>query len=93
MIESTYGDKSHEGRRERIKRLDKMLVKAISDNGVVIIQAFSIGAYNSCFASLSKLFHILNSKNLADIEVIVDSTMAAKFTEYFERLYTVDTHQ
>ena len=84
MIESTYGDKNHEGRRERTKRLDKVLVKAIFGNGVVIIPAFSIGRTQELLYELEQIISHAKFKKIADIEVIVDSPMAAKFTEYYE---------
>ena len=84
VIESTYGDKNHEGRRARSKRLEKVLVKAISDNGVVIIPAFSIGRTQELLYELEQIISHAKLKKLADIEVIVDSPMAAKFTEYYE---------
>ena len=83
VIESTYGDKNHQGRKDRAKSLEKVLIKAISDNGVVIIPAFSIGRTQELLYELEQITSHAKFKKLADIEVIVDSPMAAKFTEHY----------
>ncbi|PKF62530.1 MBL fold hydrolase [Psychromonas sp. psych-6C06] len=84
VIESTYGDKNHQGRKDRAKSLEKVLVKAISDNGVVIIPAFSIGRTQELLYELEQIVGRSKYQKLADIEVIVDSPMAAKFTEHYQ---------
>ena len=47
VLESTYGDKNHDGRKQRTKKLKQVIEKAVSDNGVVLIPAFSIGRTQS----------------------------------------------
>ena len=85
VLESTYGDKNHGGRRDRAKTLEKVLINAIADNGIVIIPAFSIGRTQELLYELEQIISHAKFKKLADIEVIVDSPMAAKFTEYYEK--------
>ncbi|MDN2664379.1 MBL fold metallo-hydrolase [Psychromonas sp. 14N.309.X.WAT.B.A12] len=89
VIESTYGDKNHQGRRDRAKSLEKVLIKAISDNGVVIIPAFSIGRTQELLYELEQITARAKFKKLADIEVIVDSPMAARFTEHYKAFQTL----
>jgi metallo-beta-lactamase family protein len=89
VIESTYGDKNHQGRRDRAQSLEKVLIKAISDNGVVIIPAFSIGRTQELLYELEQITAKAKFKKLADIEVIVDSPMAAKFTEHYQHFQTL----
>ena len=43
VIESTYGDKEHERRRDRKARLQDLIERAVKARGVVAIPAFSIG--------------------------------------------------
>lgn len=43
VIESTYGDSLHEDRRSRQTRLKMVIERALRDDGVVLIPAFSIG--------------------------------------------------
>ena len=89
VIESTYGDKNHQGRRDRAKSLEKVLIKTISDNGVVIIPAFSIGRTQELLYELEQITAKAKFKKLADIEVIVDSPMAAKFTGHYQHFQTL----
>jgi len=89
VLESTYGDKNHQGRKERAKCLEQVLIKAISDNGVVIIPAFSIGRTQELLYELEQITSHSTFKKLANIEVIVDSPMAAKFTEHYLHFQTL----
>ena len=43
ILESTYGDRNHEGRKSRIEVLRKALGRALDDEGIVYIPAFSLG--------------------------------------------------
>ena len=43
IIESTYGDKNHQSRKLRRQNLQRVIERAVADNGVVLIPAFSIG--------------------------------------------------
>jgi len=84
VLESTYGDKNHQGRKARAKNFEKILSKAVNDNGVVIIPAFSIGRTQELLYELEQIVARSKDEKLNDIEVIVDSPMAAKFTEYYQ---------
>ena len=44
VIESTYGDRLHENRKERRERLKGIIRKCFYDRGVILIPAFSIGS-------------------------------------------------
>jgi len=70
VIESTYGDKNHQGRRDRAQSLEKVLIKAISDNGVVIFPTFSIGRTQELLYELEQITAKAKFKKLADIELI-----------------------
>ncbi len=43
VMESTYGDRNHTGRKDRVATLEKLLHKALADKGIVYIPAFSLG--------------------------------------------------
>jgi len=43
ILESTYGDRNHEGRKSRIEVLRKILGRALDDGGIVYVPAFSLG--------------------------------------------------
>lgn len=89
VIESTYGDKVHHGRKERRARLKQVLKKCLSDNGVVLIPAFSIGRTQELLYEIEDIINGLGdseSPMLAKVDVIVDSPLAAKFTEHYKNL-------
>lgn len=96
VIESTYGDKNHQNRKDRKKHLQKIIEKAVSDNGVVLIPAFSIGRTQELLYELEQIIYQQAKKPTGHndfwqtIDIIVDSPMAAKFTkqyEYFKSLW------
>lgn len=103
VIESTYGDKNHQHRKERTKQLQKIIETAVSDNGVVLIPAFSIGRTQELLYELEKIIHQnKNAQNNSklykgkqqsamweNIDIIVDSPMAAKFTEQYKNFKTL----
>ncbi|MFL3650469.1 MAG: MBL fold metallo-hydrolase RNA specificity domain-containing protein [Pseudoalteromonas sp.] len=85
VIESTYGDKNHQGRKERTHTLKKVIEGAIADNGVVLVPAFSIGRTQELLYELEQLIYksAKNSK-WRDLHIILDSPMAATFTEQYK---------
>ncbi|MEO2267239.1 MBL fold metallo-hydrolase [Pseudoalteromonas sp. YIC-656] len=86
VIESTYGDKLHEGRKIRAKRLKQVIERAVADKGVVLIPAFSIGRTQELLYELEQMIHSAPKRSFwHDIEVIVDSPMAANFTAQYRR--------
>ncbi|MCL1057896.1 MBL fold metallo-hydrolase [Shewanella gelidimarina] len=91
VIESTYGDKNHQGRKQRSESLRKVIEKSVADNGVVLIPAFSIGRTQELLYELEQLIHQYQHKNemWQHIEVIIDSPMAAKFTEHYLQFKTL----
>ena len=84
VLESTYGDKNHVAREQRTKNLKQVIEKAVSDNGVVLIPAFSIGRTQELLYELEQIMHSAPRKSVwQSIEVIIDSPMAANFTELY----------
>ncbi len=83
VLESTYGDRVHEGRRSRRQRLGAVLRKAVSDNGVVLIPAFSIGRTQELLYEIEGLLH---HHQLSGVDIVVDSPLAAKFTGVYRKL-------
>ncbi|QUM77872.1 MBL fold metallo-hydrolase [Moritella sp. 24] len=84
IIESTYGDKRHEHRNQRSQKLQAVIEHAVSDNGVVLIPAFSIGRTQELLYEIEQFIHAAPKKSLwKHIEIIVDSPMAANFTSKY----------
>jgi metallo-beta-lactamase family protein len=91
-MESTYGNKCHEGRKERKETLRKVLVSALSNAGTVIIPAFSIGRTQELLYELEELIHRYKNHSLyrhlswEDLDIVVDSPLANRFTEVYQNL-------
>ncbi|TMO03016.1 MBL fold hydrolase [Pseudoalteromonas sp. S327] len=84
VIESTYGDKNHQGRKERARALKKIIERAVKDNGIVLVPAFSIGRTQELLYELEQLIHqSAKGSPWRNIHVILDSPMAANFTEQY----------
>ena len=83
VLESTYGDRIHSGRKDRRYRLLNILKKSISDNGIIIIPAFAIGRTQELLYELNE---IAEKKKLPRIPIIIDSPLANKFTALYSDL-------
>ncbi len=85
VIESTYGDKLHSGRRLRRNTLQRVIEHSLSDAGTVLIPAFSIGRTQELLYELEEIIH--RHKGVWEqLDVIVDSPLAAKFTQHYRAL-------
>lgn len=94
VLESTYGDRLHEGRRERRTRLQGIIETALRDRGVVLIPAFSIGRTQELLYELEDIIHRNRDRFAAaglpweELEIIVDSPLAQRYTEVYRQLKT-----
>lgn len=93
VIESTYGDKDHEDRETRRYRLKSVLEHALADGGTVLVPAFSIGRTQELLYEVESLIAEFGDAEIggaklswADLEIVVDSPLAAKFTRIYDRL-------
>ena len=91
VIESTYGDRLHQGRRERSLQLKQVVERALKDNGAVLIPAFSIGRTQEILYEIEGLIHRYGKDKAGpnrwqDLEIIVDSPLAASFTRVYRQL-------
>jgi len=92
VIESTYGDRNHESRVDRRKRLKQVIESALQNKGTVLIPAFSIGRTQELLYEIEQIIyesqHSKITKDLIwdDLEIIIDSPLAAKFTECYRKL-------
>lgn len=92
VIESTYGDKDHESRETRRYRLKAILERALEDGGTVLVPAFSIGRTQELLYEIEGLIHEFKNDSVTDgvawgdLEIVVDSPLAAKFTSIYRKL-------
>lgn len=85
IIESTYGDKLHDSRKDRRNRLKAIIEHCFKDKGVVIIPSFSLGRTQELMYEFEQLTHD-HAEKWGDIEVIVDSPLASRFTAVYKEL-------
>ena len=85
VIESTYGDKIHDSRADRKDRLKAIIEHCFKDKGVVIIPSFSLGRTQELMYEFEQLIHD-NTEKWGDIEIIVDSPLASRFTAVYREL-------
>ncbi len=92
VIESTYGDRLHEDRRQRQARLREVVESTLKDQGTLMVPAFSIGRTQELLYELESIIHRYGNRRAGrslpwkDLEIIVDSPLAARFTKEYRRL-------
>ena len=92
VLESTYGDRNHDGRAARQQALEQVIRHALEDRGTVLIPAFSIGRTQELLYELEDILHRNQGREASDglpwseVEIVLDSPMAAAFTELYREL-------
>ncbi len=86
VMESTYGDRCHEQRQERVKRLGAALTRALSDHGKVFIPAFSLGRTQEILYEIDRLFS--DPEWQQQFPVFIDSPLGEQLTTVYSRLST-----
>jgi metallo-beta-lactamase family protein len=93
ILESTYGDRLHGDRRQRVARLGGVLDRCLADGGKVFIPAFALGRTQEVLYELDRLFsesgycpefgHLCRGERPP---VFVDSPLGLAVTEIYSRL-------
>ena len=92
VIESTYGDRVHDGRKQRRDRLQALCEHAFGNGGTLLVPAFSIGRTQELLYELEDIIHRHQTRPVAQglpwqkLNIIVDSPLAADFTEGYAKL-------
>lgn len=73
FLESTYGNRNHRPYIETINEFEKIIQKAVEENGKILIPAFAIGRTQQILYHLAILFF---QKKVSPFPVFVDSPMA-----------------
>jgi metallo-beta-lactamase family protein len=93
ILESTYGDRLHGDRRDRVQRLGKILIRALVDKGKVLIPSFALGRTQELIYEMDRLFSDpelrkefpeLNSGSR--IPVFLDSPLGLEITKIYSGL-------
>lgn len=92
VLESTYGDRCHQGRQQRQQQLQQVIARALQDNGTILIPAFSLGRTQELLYELEDILHRLRAAKIhpqlswSELAVIVDSPLAIEFTHAYRQL-------
>ena len=90
VLESTYGDRIHEGRETRLHRLESILCETMQNRGVTIIPAFSLGRTQELLYEMNLIMEEIGHKThctlLKQIDIIIDSPLSIKLTEIYEQM-------
>lgn len=93
ILESTYGDRLHGDRRDRVRRLGKILTRALVDKGKILIPSFALGRTQELIYEMDRLFSDpelrkefpeLNSGSR--IPVFLDSPLGLEITKIYSGL-------
>lgn len=82
IVETTYGDRTHESFGEAVSRLAAVFRTVAERGGKLLIPAFSLGRTQLLIYLLHKLS---NANDIPRIPIIVDSPLATRITEVFTR--------
>jgi metallo-beta-lactamase family protein len=80
IMESTYGDKLHEGRAQARRALRNVINETSRRSGKVIVPAFAVGRTQELVYALNQLDA---SGDIPDLPVFVDSPLAVNATDVF----------
>ena len=86
VIESTYGNRNHEARAQRVAQLKGVLKKCFDNGGTVLIPAFSLGRTQELLYELEAVLRSRQFEGAPALQVVVDSPLAAKFNEAYRQL-------
>ena len=76
VLESTYGDRNHTGREDRVTALKKLLKRALEDKGIVYIPAFSLGRTQELIYELDRI--------KTEAPVFIDSPLGLGITKLYQ---------
>ena len=82
VIESVYGDRSHEEVNERAELLKSYIEEIIRTKGTLIIPAFSLERTQGMLLEINNL---VESKAIAPIKTFLDSPLAIRVTEVYRK--------
>ncbi|MDK2824675.1 MAG: metallo-beta-lactamase family protein [Clostridia bacterium] len=80
VMESTYGNRFHLEAEDKMVQLARIIKKTIKKGGHLVIPAFAVERTQDLIYSLGKL---INSGEIPEIDVYIDSPLAIKATEIF----------
>jgi len=82
LVESTYGDRDHRPTSEVRQRVGQVIRETVSGGGNVVIPAFALERSQEILYHLNEL---CLAGQLPDVRVFLDSPMAIRITEVFQK--------
>ncbi len=82
IIESAYGTRTHEAPAERVLKLERAIEDAAARRGTLLIPAFATERTQDILFLLNEMAH---QKRIPDLPIFVDSPLAIRITEVYER--------
>ena len=92
VLESTYGNRLHDERRLRRRKLQAVIERALKNQGALLIPAFALGRTQELLYEIEGIIHEQKGKSAApglpweDLEIVLDSPLATRITETFQKL-------
>ncbi len=81
VLESTYGDRNHEHRDERVKQLGDAIKATIQKRGVLIIPVFAIERTQELLFDIGEL---MAESTVPLLPIFIDSPLALRVTEVYK---------
>lgn len=82
IMESCYGDRNHEKREERKKKLEEIIKKNYKNNGALIIPTFSLERTQELLYEINSL---VENKIIPRMPIFLDSPLSIRLTEVYLR--------
>ncbi|OGF69920.1 hypothetical protein A3C75_01075 [Candidatus Giovannonibacteria bacterium RIFCSPHIGHO2_02_FULL_44_31] len=82
LVESTYGNRVHDDKKERKVKLERIIEDTIHSKGVLMIPAFSLERTQELLAEIDDL---LESGRVPRIPIFLDSPLAIKATAVYKK--------
>ncbi|OGZ98584.1 MAG: hypothetical protein A3C07_03965 [Candidatus Sungbacteria bacterium RIFCSPHIGHO2_02_FULL_47_11] len=82
VVESTYGNREHESAEERVQSLERAVEDVTARRGTLLIPAFATERTQDVLFLLNRM---LFEKRIPEIPVFVDSPLAIRVTNVFEK--------
>lgn len=82
VLESVYGNRNHEAKAERSKRLRSVIEETIAKKGVLLIPAFSLERTQ---IMLYEINNLIEDGTIPKIPVFLDSPLAIAVTDIYQR--------
>lgn len=82
IMESTYGDRNHEERDERKKKLEEVIKDNYKRNGTLIVPTFSLERTQELLYEIDSL---VKSNQIPRMPIFLDSPLAIKLTDVYKK--------